>query len=117
MKASFDLTTVEGKKKAFNAKNGASVSLKNVPDGTVIDAVGVMTYEEEVDTYGNAQNSTVTVIFAADGQSYAGISDTVSKAADGLIDFVADTGIEEFQVKVTRQTSNQGREFLNLLLV
>src|SRR6185312_7849549 len=87
MKASFDLTTVDGQMKAFNAQNGASVSLKNLDNGTVIPAVGVMQYEELIDSYGNEQNATVTVIFAEDGTSYAGVSDTVAKAGDRLIAF------------------------------
>jgi len=117
MKASFDLTTMDGQMKAFNAKNGASVSLKTLTDGTVIECNGVMLYQETVDTYGNEQEATVTTLFATDGTSYAGISDTVSKAAQGLIDFVESTGLETFNVKITKQKSAKGNEFLNLQLV
>jgi len=117
MKASFDLTTVDGQMKAFNAQNGASVSLKNLDNGTVIPAVGVMQYEELIDSYGNEQNATVTVIFAEDGTSYAGVSDTVAKAGDRLIAFLSATGLKQFNVKVVKQKSGKGNEFLNIQLV
>src|SRR6185312_9634816 len=105
MKASFDLTTVEGQMKAFNAQNGASVSLKNLDNGTVIPAVGVMQYQERIDSYGNDQDATITVLFAEDGTSYAGVSDTVAKAGEKLIAFLSATGLEQFNVKVVKQKS------------
>lgn len=117
IKASFDLTTVEGQMKAFNAQNGSSVSLKALENGTVIPAVGVMQYEEKIDSYGNDQDAVVTVIFAEDGTSYAGVSDTVAKAGDKLIDFLGATGLTQFNVKVVKQKSGKGNEFLNIQLV
>ena len=117
IKASFDLTTVEGQMKAFNAQNGASISLKTLDNGTVIPAVGVMQYEEQIDSYGSAQEATVTVIFAEDGTSYAGVSDTVAKAGEKLITFLDKTGLESFNVKVVKQKSGKGNEFLNIQLV
>jgi hypothetical protein len=117
VKASFDITTVEGQMKVFNAQNGASVSLKNLDNGIVIPAVGVMQYDELIESYGKEQNATVTVIFAEDGTSYAGVSDTVAKAGDKLIGFLMATGLERFNVKVLKQKSGKGNEFLNIQLV
>ena len=117
VKASFDITTIEGQMKVFNAKNGASISMKTLEDGTVIEAVGVMLYSDKVDTYGKEQDAVITTIFAADGTSIAGVSDTVAKAAEGLIDFLEATGLETFKVKITKQNSAKGNEFLNLQLV
>jgi hypothetical protein len=117
VKASFDITTVEGQMKVFNAQNGASVSLKNLDNGIVIPAVGVMQYDELIESYGKEQNATVTVIFAEDGTSYAGVSDTVAKAGDKLIGFLNATGLTQFNVKVLKQKSGKGNEFLNIQLV
>lgn len=117
VKASFDISTVEGQMKVFNAQNGASVSLKNLDNGIVIPAIGVMQYEEVIDSYGNEQSATVTVIFAEDGTSYAGVSDTVAKAGVKLIEFLNVTGLAQFNVKVLKQKSGKGNEFLNIQLV
>lgn len=118
IKASFDTTTLEGQMKVFNAQNGASISMKDVPENTRIVATGVMQYAETVESYGNgSQEAVVTVVFAEDGTSYAGVSDTVAKAGDKLIDFIMNTGIQTFNVKIVKQKSKAGREFLNLQLV
>lgn len=117
VKASFDTTTVEGKMKVFNAQNGASVSLKTLENGMTIEAVGVMQYEETVDTYGAEQQAIVTTIFGSDGTSYAGVSDTVAKAGEKLIDFLVATELEKINVKIVKQKSGKGNEFLNLQLV
>lgn len=121
VKASFDLTTVEGQKKFFNAKNGASVSLRKLDDGTVIECNGAMIYHDVIDTYvkdkTEAKEGKISVLFGVDGQSYAGVSDTVAKATDSLIDFLEMTGLETFNVRLTKQTSGGGNEFLNIQLV
>lgn len=117
VKASFDTESLEGAMKVFNAQNGASISLKTLEDGFIINAVGVLQYEEIVDTYGSQQEAVVTTIFDADGTSYAGVSDTVAKAGEKLIDFMKATGLNEVKVKVVKQTSGKGNEFLNLQLV
>jgi hypothetical protein len=118
IKASFDITTIDGQMKVFNAQNGASISMKDVPAGTVIPATGVMQYSDTIESYGNgAQESVITVIFAEDGTSYAGVSDTVAKAGEKLIGFIGATKLESFNVKIVSQKSKAGRDFLNLQLV
>jgi hypothetical protein len=114
---SFDLTSIEGQMKSFNAQNGSSVSLKNLENGTVIPATGVMQYDEKIDSYGKDQTATVTVIFSEDGTSYAGVSDTVAKAGAKLIAFLGVTGLQQFNVKIIKQNSSKGNEFLNIQLV
>jgi len=117
VKASFDTTTIEGQMKVFNAQNGSSMSLKNLENGMVIPAVGVLQYDEVVDSYGKEQEATVTVIFCEDGTSYAGVSDTVAKAGNKLIDFLDVTKVEKFNVKIIKAKSGKGNEFLNIQLV
>lgn len=117
VKASFDTTTLEGQMKVFNAQNGASMSLKNLDSGMVIPAVGVLQYEEVIESYGKEQNAVVTVIFAEDGTSYAGVSDTVAKAGEKLIAFLQATQVASFNVKIIKAKSGKGNEFLNLQLV
>lgn len=117
VRASFDISTIEGQMKVFNAQNGASVSLKNLKNGEVIQAVGVMQYEDKIDSYGSEQNAVITVIFAEDGTSYAGVSDTVAKAGEKLITFLDVTKVEKFNVKVLKQKSGKGNEFINIQLV
>lgn len=116
-KATFDVTTKEGKMRVFNAKSGASVSLKNLPDGTVINAVGLLVYSDVIDSYGKPQEVTVTNIFDSEGVSYSGVSDTIAKATENLIDLVNDIGLEVFPVKIVKAQSRAGNEFLNLQLV
>lgn len=117
VRASFDTTTMEGEIKAFNAQNGSSVSLKNLENGEVIECNGVMQYDEMVSSYGQSQESTITVLFGTDGNSYAGVSDTVAKAGEKLIDLVAKLKLEKFNVAIIKQKSGKGQEFLNIRLV
>lgn len=117
VKASFDVTTVEGQMKVFNARNGASVSMKTLGADVVIEVVGVLQYEETVDTYGQPQLATVTTLFAKDGTSYAGVSDTVGKAGEKLIEFMVATKLKSVNVKIVKAKSGKGNEFLNLQIV
>lgn len=117
VRATFDLNSVEGQMKLFNAKNGAGVSLKDLENGYIIEGIDVLQYEEEVTTYGGEQQAIVTVIFGKDGTQYAGISESVAKAGQNLIDFIQNTGMEEFKVRVVKQRSSRGNEFLNLQIV
>lgn len=115
--ASFDTSTLEGQMKVFNAQNGASLSMKDLKEGTVIKATGVLQYPEKIDAYGSEQDGLVTVIFASDGKSYASVSAPVAKAAEKLIQFLEFTGVPEVGVMVVKGKSNAGRDFLNLQLV
>lgn len=115
--ASFDLNTEEGQMKLFNAQNGASVSFKTLENGTVLEIEGVLQYPEKVDTYGSEQDSIITTLFGTDGTSYAGVSDTISKAGEKLIQYVTQFKKEKVYVKVVKQHSSKGNEFLNLQLV
>ncbi len=118
VKASFDTTTVEGQMAVFNAQNGSSVSLKSLDNGTVISNVtGVMQYEDKIDSYGNDQEAVITVLFTEEGTSYAGVSDTVAKAGSKLIDFLSATGLPKVSVKLIKQKSGKGNEFINIQLV
>lgn len=115
IKATFDATTPEGMMRVFNARNGASVSMKNLQDGHEIDAVAVLQYPETTTEYNQeGQTVTVTTIFAEDGTSYSSISDPVAKAASGLIDMFEALQVEKLKVKVVKGKSSRGQDFLNL---
>lgn len=115
--STFDISTLEGKMKVYNAQNGAATSMKNLESGFVIEAVDVLQYEETTDQFGKEQVVTVTTVFDKDGQAYSSISDTVKGAGEKLIELVKDLGLEEYKVKVIKQKSSKGQEFLNLNLV
>lgn len=117
VKASFDVTTMDGQFKVFNAQNGAGKSLKDFEDGHVIECDGVMQYEDTIDSYGQNQESTITVLFGTDGNQYASVSDTVKEAGSKLIDFLSATGLQEFKIMIRKQRSAKGNVFLNLQLV
>lgn len=120
-KATFDTTTQEGRVKVFNAMNSTSESLKNVEHGHVIQVTDVLIYRDIVDSYGSETESDVVVLFAKDDELgtrlYGSVSKTVSDSADNLIDFIADTGLEEVGVKPITQQSNNGRDFISLQMV
>jgi hypothetical protein len=117
MKATFDVTSKEGQFKVFNAQSGSSVSLKNMENGEIIEVVDVLQYGETINSYGSNQEATVTVLFDAEGITYAGVSDTVAKSGEKLIDLMAGTGVESVKVSIIKQKSGRGQEFLNLRAV
>lgn len=116
VKATFDVSSLEGKMKVYNAQNGASTSMKTLENGFTIEAVGVLQYQETTDEYGKDQEVTVTTVFAEDGSAYSSISETVKGAGEKLIDLVNELKLESFKVKVVKQVSGKGNEFLNLNL-
>lgn len=116
IRATFDTTTLEGSVKVFNAQAGASISLKTLSNGEIIEADGVLQYEDMVDSYGTPKLQTITVIFGKDGQTYAGISDTVADAGAKLIEVINRLGLNEFKVGIIKLTSGKGNEFLNIRL-
>lgn len=116
IRATFDTTTLEGSIKVFNAQAGASISLKTLSDGEIIEADGVLQYEDMVDSYGTPKLQTITVIFGKDGKTYAGISDTVADAGAKLIEVINRLGLKEFKVGIIKLTSGKGNEFLNIRL-
>jgi len=118
IKATFDTNTVEGMKKLFNAKTGASTSLKNVESGFQMQVTDVLIYEDEVNNgYANDGVSTITVLFTDDGESYASISPTIAEAGKSLVDFLDVAGDGGVAVKLVKANSSKGQEFLNLQIV
>lgn len=117
VKATFDVTTKEGKKRVFNAQEGASVSLKSLESGQVIEADGILIYDDTIESYGKQQDVKITTLFGTDGNNYAGVSDTIARAAEKLMDYLEATGEQTFEFKIVKGTSSKGNEFLNLQLV
>jgi hypothetical protein len=111
------METNEGKFKMFNAQNGASISLKQLDNGEVLEVNGVFQYDGVVDSYGKEQEATITVLFATDGQTYAGVSETVAAAGSKLIELFQATQMDAIRVAIIKQRSGKGNEFLNLRAV
>lgn len=116
MQATFDLSTEDGQMKLFNARNAASISFKTLQDGQVLEIEDILQYTEKVDTYGADQEAIVTTLFATDGTSYAGVSDTISKAGENLIQYMKQFDKKVVHIRVMKQKSGKGNEFLNLQL-
>ena len=116
MNATFDLSSEEGQMKLFNAQNAASISFKTLQDGQVLEIEDILQYAEKMNTYGADQEAVVTTLFATDGTSYAGVSDTISKAGEKLIQYMKQFGKEVVYIRVMKQKSGKGNEFLNLQL-
>lgn len=124
MVASFDVNTEEGMMKVINAQSGASKSFKTLNDGDVLEIEAVLQYQERVDAYGTKVNketgeiedSLITTLYATDGTTYAGVSDTISKSAENLIKFMKQFEKEKVYVKIVKAKSGKGNEFLNLQL-
>lgn len=117
VKASFDISTIEGQMKVFNAQNGASISLKSLETNSVIEVSNILQYQQKIDSYGSDQEATVTTLFTTDGNSYAGVSETIAQAGSGLIDFMEIAKLENYKVKIVKQKSSKGNEFLNMQLI
>lgn len=117
VKASFDLTTLDGKMKALNAQNGSGVSLKEFDDGEIIECTGIMQYEDTIDTYQEGQTGLITVLFGHNGESFASVSESVAKAGSSIIDFVKSENLDTFKVKIVKAKSKKDQVYLNLQLV
>lgn len=117
VKATFDVESKEGQMRVFNAKSGASKSMKDLDNGFEIEGNEVLLYKETVDSYGKPQEVVITVIFGTDGTSYASVSDTVAKASENLVDLIKNVELDTFKVKLVKAKSKAGNEFLNLQLV
>lgn len=121
-KASFNTESKAGKMKAFNAMNGASVSMKTLDDGDVLTVRDVLQHEGTTDQYGNGeQEVTITTLYTVDAngeqESYSSISDTIKDASANLIDLIVGLKLDTVDVKITKQKSQGGREFLNLQVI
>lgn len=116
MKSTFDLSTNEGKIRMFNAKESTGVSMKSLEDGTVIHVVDIVQYESQIDQYNGVQDVVITCLFDKDGNSYSAISETIASAGSSLIDLVKELQLEEYPVKISKNKSSKGQEFLTLSL-
>ena len=115
LRATFNLEEKEGMIKAFNAENGASFPLKNVPADKVIEVVDIVQYEGEIDSYGKDQMVTITVLFGSDGINYSSVSDTIAQACNSLFKLLEQ--MESVEVKIVKQKSKNDQEFLTMMLV
>ena len=114
MKTTFDLTTPEGKMKAFNAKSATTGSLKEFT-GELIEVTGLMTYEETVED----GFKTISTLFLKNGEIIGGQSAQAYTQISELIDVVEGMDIENHPITVTiiKSKSNAGRDFLQVKLV
>lgn len=116
-RASFDINSLEGQVKMFNAQNGGGVSLKDVETGTVIELNGIAQYGDTTSEFGQEQEAVVTCLFGTDGTVYSSISNPVAEAGSKLIDLLGKVELPEFNVKIISQKSKAGRDFLSLQIV
>jgi hypothetical protein len=96
------------KKELFNAKS----SSQKIEKGLQIDIVNVGTYE---DTDKDGKPVTVSVLVDKHGTVYTSISKTVCEMIDMLEDFISDDG--HALVEVCENTSNNGRNFYQLMIL
>lgn len=114
IKASFDVSTEEGQIRVLNAQAGASQSMKSVEDGKVIPVTAILQYPEKTDEYGKDQDVLVTTLFTDDGEVFSSISETVASSAGRIMDFMKKFNKEVLNVKIVKQKSRNGQEFINL---
>lgn len=114
MVASFDTISPLGQLKTINAKNGSSISIKDVADGTKITVTEIMLYKDVVDNYGQEQESVVTVLFADNGEAYSSISPTIEQVAIELVPILKDGILPSVNCTVVKKESNNGQTYFSL---
>lgn len=95
------------KKELFNAKS----SSQKIEKGLQIDVVNVGSYS---DTDKDGNSVTVSVFVDKDGKVFTSISKTIYDSLDMLEDIISDEG--HALVEVIENTSNNGRNFYQLML-
>lgn len=96
------------KKELFNAK----ASSQKIEKGLQIDVVNVGSY---ADTDKDGNPVTVSVLVDKDGTVFTSISKTVNDTLDMLEDIISDNG--HVLVEVCEKTSNNGRNFYQLMML
>lgn len=114
MVATFDIASPMGQLRVINAKNGSSISMKDLEAGQAIRVKDIFCYKEVVDNYGAEQESVVTVLFNEQGEAFSSISPTVEQVAIELIPLLKSGIFETINCAVVKNKSKQGQEYISL---
>lgn len=107
-------TTLKDKKDQYNAMVASGTTLDELK-GNVIDVVGYIIYEKDVED-GSTQK--ITTFKLADGTFAGGVSSVVLKATEAYISTFGEiTEDSPARFKIVSDSAKGGREFINLMLV
>ena len=104
------MENVDGRTLYKHTRN-SSISMKDVEDGTIIDPVEIVVYEDE-----NAKGeiNTITSIIDANGIHYTTNSRFFREELDTIYELMKP---EAFQIRVKKNVSKAGRTFVTCELV
>lgn len=94
------------KRKLYIHTRGQSISLKDVEDGTVIDPLEIVVFEDE-NSRGEIQ--TITSVISTDGKHYTTNSRFFREELGNIYSIMAP---DPFQIIVRKNTSKAGRTFV-----
>lgn len=94
------------KRSLYIHTRGQSISLKDVEDGTVIDPLEIVVYEDE-NAKGEIQ--TITSVISTDGKHYATNSRFFREELGSIYNIMAP---DPFQIIVRKNVSKAGRTFV-----
>lgn len=98
------------RKEMYQMTKAESLSIKDY-EGVVITPAKWIQYE---DTNSEGQLRTILSIMDADGQIYSTVSETFSRTFFEMLEFMEG---EEFQLEVTKGTSNKGRDYYSCRMI
>lgn len=94
------------KRSLYIHTRGRSISLKDVEDGTVIDPLEIVVYEDEND---KGEIQTITSVITTDGKHYATNSRFFGKELGSIYNLMTP---DPFQIIVRKNVSKAGRTFV-----
>ena len=98
------------KRSMYIHTRGRAISLKDVEDGTIIEPVEIVVYEDE---NSKGEMMTVTSIISADGKHYATNSKFFRQELGNIYNLFAP---DPFKIEVCKQVSKGGRTFITCTL-
>ena len=99
------------KRSLYIHTRGKSISLKDVEDGTIIDPLEIVVYEDKKST---GEVETITSVIDVDGKHYATNSRFFREELDYIFNFMAP---DPFKIAVRKSISKNGRNFVTCELV
>ena len=94
------------KRSLYIHTRGSSISLKDVEDGTVIDPLEIVVYEDE---NGKGEVNTITSVIATDGKHYTSNSKFFREELGAIYSLMAP---DPFKIIVRKNISKNGRTFV-----
>ena len=99
------------KRSLYIHTRGESISLKDVEDGTIIDPLEIVVYEDEND---RGEVNTITSVIDVDGIHFATNSRFFREELANILNLMAP---DPFKIKVLKNVSKNGRTFVTCTLV